>query len=589
MDKDLLIVRWATFLSLVLVATIALIPRVQGEPRAWFGYALLILAAAALLTFAIEASLRYITRSLIRPPSNGDRRQDWLVRFNSELFAAQEPADVIMATMRTGRMVMDAKGASFVAFDEWDRSVPFLKDGVLPNTKIEAVAHLVSTRQACRQCTTRQAEGACILLEQGNKMASRVYCLPLRENGREIGVVNYYGANPEATADLELVASCAESALDSLRQRDKELVALRHLQSSTFQNGIPDLLRELSEPLRASLGAESTFFWLPDGLPGGLTTPILISRVDQPVQGLLSPLPDSFLFDIWKNIGASQEIITFENLGFGETSAHNAILAAPLSWRGGPAEGLLLLQSRLPLNPSERQRLMIQAVAGEAALIVQNSRLMMQVQYQSVLNERTRLAREIHDGLAQTLAFLKIQASQMKHYLENGKIDRLEEALSANYQTLTEAYRDIRLAIDDLRMQPETTTNDWLTRIFRDFETSSGVTVDATGLRIQGELSPTSQIQLIRIVQEALNNIRKHARANAVVINTYAREDFLILEIQDNGQGFDSSHLELASHYGILGMKERAGMLGGQLEINSQIGKGTQLKLIFPVTTGVAQ
>ncbi len=88
-----------------------------------------------------------------------------------------------------------------------------------------------------------------------------------------------------------------------------------------------------------------------------------------------------------------------------------------------------------------------------------------------MLDERTRLAREIHDGLAQTLAFLKIEAARMQGYVSKGEVDAVTRTLQACYQTLSDAYLDARQAIDNLRHVPDEALGDWLQMTAADFKT----------------------------------------------------------------------------------------------------------------------
>jgi two-component system nitrate/nitrite sensor histidine kinase NarX len=282
-------------------------------------------------------------------------------------------------------------------------------------------------------------------------------------------------------------------------------------------------------------------------------------------------------------VAASREQLALENPGLGEEKARMALLVIPLAWRDEPPVGLLLLGSRRPLNLSEQQVSVVQTLAGEAALIVQNARLMVRVEYQAVVEERARVAREIHDGLAQTLAFLKIQAAQMQYYLEQGKFDRLEEALVASRQSLGEAYQEARQAIDNLRSLPETSTRDWLLRIAHDFESASGLQVDTSSLNVERELPPAVQAQLIRIIQEALSNVRKHARARRIVLSAAEVGDSLVIEVRDDGAGFDPAQAGAEDRYGLLGMRERAGMIGAEIGVESLRGSGTAVRLHLPL------
>lgn len=367
--------------------------------------------------------------------------------------------------------------------------------------------------------------------------------------------------------------------------REMETVALRHLHSATAQQELPALLGDLLETLRPAVGAELAYFWLPDGLPGGPAAPLLlpIETAREETQG--ASLSPGLLTGIWQSVSASTEPLALENLTFSRGRTRPALLAVPLAWRDQPPVGLLLLGSRQPLDLDERQVLLAQTLAGEAALILQNARLMLRVEYQAVMEERARLAREIHDGLAQTLAFLKIQSAQMQYFLQQGKMDRLEETLASSRQTLGESYQDARRAIDNLRLVPETSTREWLLRLVRDFESATGLPVETSFVGLEHELPPTVQAQLIRIVQEALANIRKHAQAGQVKLSAVERESSLLIEVADDGRGFDQQEAGLETHYGLMGMRERADMIGADITVEGRPGSGTILRVRLPLGT----
>jgi two-component system, NarL family, nitrate/nitrite sensor histidine kinase NarX len=207
---------------------------------------------------------------------------------------------------------------------------------------------------------------------------------------------------------------------------------------------------------------------------------------------------------------------------------------------------------------------------------------MAQLEYQAVLDERTRLAREIHDGLAQTLAFLKIQSAQMQNYLSRGETERLTSTLQSSYRTLSDAYLDARQAIDNLRRAPSSSLRDWLGEVLADFRESAGVQAELSAFEVSGDFPPTVQAQLIRIVQEALSNVRKHAAANQVLVSAREQQGDIVLEVRDDGVGFSPENLDGNARYGLRGMRERSDMIGAEFQISSQPGQGTVILLRLP-------
>jgi two-component system, NarL family, nitrate/nitrite sensor histidine kinase NarX len=261
-------------------------------------------------------------------------------------------------------------------------------------------------------------------------------------------------------------------------------------------------------------------------------------------------------------------------------------LALPMRLPEGQIPGMLLVGSSTLQGLHSRQEAILQTVAAQAALLVENERMLLSLEYKAVIQERNRLAREIHDGLAQTLAFLKLQAAQMQSYLDKGDLARLSLVLKDNYQTLAEAYLDTRQAIDNLRITPREGLESWLERTIAEFESAHGISTErrlqAVSPGWNSVLSPEVQAQMIRIVQEALNNVRKHARARMVTVSLFEKQDDLVLEIYDDGRGFDPEDVPEISQHGLRGIRERAELIGADFQIISQSRQGTAVRLVLP-------
>ena len=124
----------------------------------------------------------------------------------------------------------------------------------------------------------------------------------------------------------------------------------------------------------------------------------------------------------------------------------------------------------------------------------------------------------------------------------------------------------------------------WVDRLAKEFESSAGVQA-VSSLKLEGaDLSPEVQAHLVRIVQEALNNVRKHAEASQAQINLRMWEGDVLLEVIDDGRGFDPLDVPLVAQYGLRGMRERAELIGADFQIVSQPGQGTAVRLRLPAT-----
>ncbi len=208
-----------------------------------------------------------------------------------------------------------------------------------------------------------------------------------------------------------------------------------------------------------------------------------------------------------------------------------------------------------------------------------------QVEILTLENERQRIARELHDTLAQGLAGLILNLEAVSSQIERKNDNRAQEILQ---QTMTNArgtLAEARQVIDGLRSMEQGSV-DFETQLkvtVAHFETSSRVPCEThipAGLR----LPPPLQLQVMRIVSEALNNITKHAKAEKVNVIFSAIEDNYHLEIIDDGQGFLIKNArEKEGSYGLLGIQERVNLLGGALTISSQPGAGTKIAISIPM------
>jgi signal transduction histidine kinase len=229
-----------------------------------------------------------------------------------------------------------------------------------------------------------------------------------------------------------------------------------------------------------------------------------------------------------------------------------------------------------------------QPVFSDDELSTETQTLLNQLKYQAVLDERMRLAREIHDGLAQTLAFLKMEAARMQTHITKSESTSVAEMFQNYYQTLSAAYLDTRQAIDDLRHVPDESLTDWMDAAASDFNLLTGMKVDASEIKLAYDFPNEIKAQLIRIVQEALTNIRKHAEACTVSISAFERNGETVIEVKDNGRGFAPEDVRSTSQYGLHSMRERAECIGADFQVISAPGMGTTIRLQIPMRDKVS-
>jgi two-component system nitrate/nitrite sensor histidine kinase NarX len=236
---------------------------------------------------------------------------------------------------------------------------------------------------------------------------------------------------------------------------------------------------------------------------------------------------------------------------------------------------------------NSRHLTLLQTLAGQVGLVVRNSKLRAEMEFNTIIAERTRLAREIHDGLAQTLGFLKLQAAQMGNLLAANDIDRLQDNLSTTYKILSDAYLEVRQAIDGLRISPDGEgLSAWLKETCLEFEENTDLPVHLDEFPMEENLPQEIQVQLIRIIQEALSNVRKHSCATQAWVSYRQTEQEFVIEVRDDGKGFSPEEVPNVSRYGLQGMRERSELIGAEFQITSLPGEGTTVNIRVPLLTG---
>lgn len=201
-------------------------------------------------------------------------------------------------------------------------------------------------------------------------------------------------------------------------------------------------------------------------------------------------------------------------------------------------------------------------------------------------DERAHLARELHDELGGLLTAIKLDVARMRTKLET--IPDMKTRLEHLNQTLNEGIAFKRRVIEDLR--PSALANLGLTVSLEALCTDMGARLDIpvrtrlTTVR----LTPAADLTVYRLVQEALTNIGKHADATEVSVTLSTRDDRAVIEVTDNGVGFDLQ-APRNGHHGLTGMRFRVESLGGTLEVTASPGHGTTLRADFPVAPAVTE
>lgn len=198
----------------------------------------------------------------------------------------------------------------------------------------------------------------------------------------------------------------------------------------------------------------------------------------------------------------------------------------------------------------------------------------------TIANERQRMARDLHDTLAQGLAGLIMQLEAVDAFMAQGNMDRSRDIVKKAMEQARRTLADARRAIDDLRAKsgPDVDFKEAVADEVRRFIQATGIQTFLdikVSLRLSGKLTEHS----LRIISECLTNVTKHAKADKVWVTVSDANNRVFIEIRDNGTGFNMDMLgKQPGRYGILGMQERARLIGGELNVFSGAG-GTKIQL----------
>jgi two-component system nitrate/nitrite sensor histidine kinase NarX len=262
------------------------------------------------------------------------------------------------------------------------------------------------------------------------------------------------------------------------------------------------------------------------------------------------------------------------------------MIAVPLRYRGKVLGVYNLFTEQHGLVEREDMKDLLTSIGHHLGMAIEKSRLDEEANLLSIMEERTRLANELHDSLAQSLASLKFQVRVLDETLHSGEesalweeLERIENSLDEAYTELRELIAHFRAPIDKRGLVPA--VEQAIERFRRNSQMSAFLQLEWNNTKLPAEV----EMQVLRIIQEAIANIRKHREANAVrvLMRATPNQDFLIM-IEDDGIGIQDKVIEggPGEHLGLKILAERAARVRGKLKIESEAGEGTRVTLTFP-------
>lgn len=421
--------------------------------------------------------------------------------------------------------------------------------------------------------------------------------VPLKSHGDVVGVMAVASETERGFGDeeRELLANVGGQlgmairhavVFDRSLQRNRELEALLTVSGAVASSlDFRDVLGRASEAMLEVTSAEAVEIWLADddgvltlahhcGAEADTFHTAARFRSGEGLPGLaLERRAPVVVHDVARDP-------RFRNASVRAAGFHS-YCALPLHHREEPL-GVLGVAGRAPHALSAPDELRLLAGMGEViSVAIENARLYERVQDKAVIEERERIAREMHDGLAQVLTYVNAQSLAIGKLLAAGSLREAQRELALMEDAVQAVYADVREAILGLRTAPRSAGGllPSIRRYAESFEEMTGIPtrLDVGHAAAAPRLSSSTEIQLTRILQEALSNVRKHARASTVTVRLELEDGTLRLLIADDGQGFDPGRLQPRGwpRFGLQTMRERAGAVGGAFEILSGSGVGT--------------
>jgi signal transduction histidine kinase len=252
-------------------------------------------------------------------------------------------------------------------------------------------------------------------------------------------------------------------------------------------------------------------------------------------------------------------------------------LTVPISVKGNII-GVLDVQSDQPNTFDKNDLELMRSLANQAGVAIENARLYEQAKQVAVLEERQRLARELHDSVTQTLYGMSLYAQAAVGQLALGNLEQVAENLREIQDTSQEVLAEMRLLIHELR--PPVLEQDGLDGALQArLSAVEGRAGLKTSLKseLAGRLPAPIEEGLYRIAQEALNNVLKHARASTITVVLSQRDKLVTMEIADDGIGFEPETVKGQGGMGLPAMQERAAALRGRLAVISKPCEGVRV------------
>lgn len=363
---------------------------------------------------------------------------------------------------------------------------------------------------------------------------------------------------------------------DETRKRLVESSGLRQITNALLQKlELPEVLeivcneaQRLTNAMGSSVSLLENEKWLRIAFQTGTTvhTSSLVSTNDS-LLGLVVRRGDALLI----NHPQSKELQSFRDSSL-------SILAVPLKTQGEVIGVLDVVNKKYGFTPEDVR--VMKLFADQAAMAIEHARLYQSAEQVAILEERQRLARELHDSVNQALYAINLYATTANRKLAANDLENVRKNLEILGNTAQDALAEMRLLVFELRppvLKQKGLVNAIQERL-KSVEERTGLEIGLKS-RLTGHIPVHIEEALYRIIQEALNNITKHAQAQRVTIHLIQSGQTLLLQIQDDGIGFDVEQARRSGGLGLKTMQERAEAIHAEFTIRSAINEGSEISV----------
>jgi signal transduction histidine kinase len=259
------------------------------------------------------------------------------------------------------------------------------------------------------------------------------------------------------------------------------------------------------------------------------------------------------------------------------------VVAVPLTHQG-QLQGAMHLATGIERPLSESEQGTLAGIGRQIGVAIANAQLLEEAQRAAAIEERQRLARELHDSVTQSLYSLTLLAEAGRRLAADGDTPRLADTLTRLGDIAHQALREMRLLVFELRPL-ELETEGLVGAVRRRLDAVEHRGGIRGRLTVAGplDLPPEIEAELYRVVQELLNNTLKHAHASQVTVRLLGAPEQVRVEVEDDGQGFDPGRVAARGGLGLASVRERVSRLGGSLSVEASPGGGTRVRLEVPL------